>query len=63
MKEYKPDWKQWLPIYGFYKSVKDRLDEKSSLINTDHPIRYIVSFLYHGSILGGIILGLEKLLQ
>ena len=70
MEEKSPDWKQWIPLYGFHQIVKDRDEGRPALSreSLNHPIRYSGSAMYHGVItgliLGGIVfLGLEKLLQ
>lgn len=28
----KSDWKQWLPVYGAYKTIKDYLNDKPSIL-------------------------------
>ncbi len=64
-----PDWKQWIPIYGFYQIVKDRDEGKPSLSrdSLNHPLRHSGSAIYHGVVtgltIGGLYLGLVKLLQ
>ena len=61
-----PDWKQWIPVYGIYRVVKDAKEGKPSLADgKNYPER--VSSFYHGIVisvgLGLIYEGLEKLLQ
>lgn len=28
----KPDWKQWLPVYGIYRTIKDVRNDRPSII-------------------------------
>ncbi len=60
----KPSITSWIPVYGIYKTFKDLSEHKSSLADIDHPIRYMVSSVYHGVVIAApLILGLEKLLE
>lgn len=48
----KPDWKQWIPVYGYIKAI---VDENSIAVPIDengntHLLRYFGSALYHGTV-------------
>ena len=60
-----PDLRQWIPIYGIYRVVRDEIEGKPSLMNgKNYPIGNVISSIYHGTIIGaGLVFGLEKLLQ
>ena len=65
--EQKPDWKQWIPIYGIYKTGRDADNGKPSMLD-NHPL---LAVGYHSAITGGVIIGailvaipqLEKILK
>ena len=58
-----PNWKQWIPIYGIYQAIGDKLDKKPSVIDLkNHPAIYLCSAVYHGVITSGIIVGSLELL-
>lgn len=41
------DWKQFLPVYGIYKAIKDRVNDQHSLCDSEHKIRFLSSQVYH----------------
>ena len=46
----KPDWKQWIPVYGLREIYRANFVEIAPAINDDkenHPIRYHGSYIYH----------------
>jgi hypothetical protein len=58
------DLRQWVPYYGIFKTQKDFNEGKPSLADENHPVRYIVGFVYHSiTIAVPVIMGLEKLLR
>lgn len=63
----KPNWKQWIPIYGIYLVGKDTLEGKPSLVDESPPARLFVSAIYHAIATSGVIASLgyslEKLLD
>ena len=66
IKKVKPNWKQWIPLYGIYQVYKDHRGGKESLADSSNPIRYTLSSTYHGSCIGlikPILNNLENLLR
>ena len=51
-----PDWKQWIPFYGFARMNKDCNEGKPSFINYECPYRDL-AIVYHSTILTGAGLG------
>ena len=43
----KPDWKQWLPIYGMYKVEKDFEDHQPTILDGDSAGRIMGTVFYH----------------
>lgn len=50
-----PNWKQWLPVYGVYKALRDNAAGRPSIIDEDHMIRYAAGIFYHSVVLSGIL--------
>jgi len=62
----KPDWKQWIPVFGIYKICRANFVEKAPAIDNDptnHPIRYYGSAVYHAVTTVGVACGLVKLIE
>ena len=59
------DWKQWIPIYGIYKTMKDASEGKPSLADFEsHRIRFAGSAIYQGvTVTGALIGGLDGLIR
>ncbi|MCD4666202.1 hypothetical protein K8R47_00120 [archaeon] len=63
----KPDWKQWVPVYGIYQIFKDKVNNKPSLADdfADKELRLFCSVLYQSTSVvaftGGIYKFIEKL--
>jgi|SRR3989344_2753271 len=54
------DWKQWIPVYGIRRILKDAEEGKPSLVQWDgNRLRFCVGMLYHAASLtalaGGIV--------
>ena len=68
MADERPDWKQWIPIYGIRQAIRDFGDDKPSWVDReDNPIRYHAAVTYQAiciySAVMGSVFGLAKLLQ
>jgi hypothetical protein len=65
--EEKPNWQQWIPIYGICKAIKDRVEGKASIMDSNYLTRYFGSMIYHAicssMVIVGSIKGLEALLK
>ena len=61
MEEQKPNWKQWIPIYGVYKIHKDDLESKPSYLYDDNVATYHAASA--AVVVIGLLVGLEKLLH
>ena len=60
----KPDWKQWLPVYGVYKAMKDLVDRKPSIVDFGDKSTYFSSMVYHGAFtFTPVLYGLVELLK
>lgn len=63
----KPDWKQWLPVYGIYKTLKDNSNNKPNIIfSRTEPTSDLVfwgSALYQGVSTVTAVVGIYKLYQ
>jgi len=56
MDELKPDPKQWIPIYGVYKAIRDVFDDKPLVISSPFLLG-----CYQGIWFGMILIILSKL--
>lgn len=65
----KPDWKQWLPVYGTFRVIKDKLTNKPTIIDMSkggtglEVARYVGSAVYQGFSWLGVGYGLYKLAE
>jgi hypothetical protein len=67
----RPDWKQWLPVYGFFKIESDARYRRPTSFNVDypdeHPLRFYGSAAYQAVSLvstgGGTLYGLYRLAE
>ena len=60
----KPDWRQWIPIYGIYKSIKDDSNGKPSLCDSTIKKRFCLGLVYHGAVsIYPILKGIEKIIS
>ncbi|MCH7568035.1 MAG: hypothetical protein IIA87_01305 [Nanoarchaeota archaeon] len=71
----KPDWKQWLPVYGVYQGIRDARNGKPNFIleqteqgvKLTRPAMFVVSATYHAvttvAVSKGIIYGLYQLAE
>jgi len=58
----RPDWKQWLPIYGVYRVLKDAKDNKPNILNPDGaPIIFYGASAYQAISIVGLINGITYL--
>ena len=53
----KPDWKQWIPIFGLYEVSKANIKGAPAINENmiDHPIIYFGGMIYHAMITAGTI--------
>jgi len=66
----KPDWKQWIPVWGLRELYRANFVEGAPAINGDaanHPVRYYGSMIYHpiaaiGTV-AGTVYGLAQLVE
>ena len=57
----KPDWKQYVPVYGIYRAISDDKKGLPSIVQSEGV--QIMSAAYHGTIIGGAILSLVEYLN
>jgi len=59
-KNNKPDWKQWIPIYGIFKAFNDEKNDKPTIYQGG-PLNYYSSMAYHIVTSTSTIIGLIEL--
>ena len=66
----KPNWKQWLPVYGIYQNIKDALNDKPNMILTTdggiqptRPAVFLGSSAYQAVSVVGTAYGLYQLAE
>ncbi len=63
----KPNWKQWIPVYGLYQMAIDCGSGKPIMASLfyaiNHPFKYMASAVSHIATPFCAIKGIEKLLQ
>ena len=57
----RPDWKQWLPVYGIYQVKKDIFDNKPTVIDREFSASWIGSGIYQAVSIYGLLQLAEKL--
>jgi len=68
MENQKPDWKQWIPIYGLFKGAKEELRGKPTILdnptnNLNGYVKSFGAFYYHVITAEGILIGAYKGLE
>ncbi len=64
IEEENPDWKQWIPVYGVGRAIKDYWIEKPSVVNyKNHLLRFGISAIYQGVTTATIIEGIKSSLE
>ncbi|MCK4553071.1 hypothetical protein KAT80_02615 [Candidatus Pacearchaeota archaeon] len=63
-----PNWKQWLPVYGIYQVIKDKLGDKPTIIDFERGAgSFYGSAAYQAVSIavasGGTIYGLHQLAE
>ncbi len=63
----RPNWKQWIPIYGIYQVYRDLRNEKPTVIDCPLSVTWFCSGLYQAvaftSASEGILSGLSRLVE
>lgn len=63
----KPDWKQWIPVYGLSRIYRAEIDGAPSISDENYPIRCSGSCAYHGitaaTAIVGTMYGLTQLVE
>lgn len=58
----KPDWKQWLPIYGIYQIIKDSHNNKPTMVDERDSAKYWGMTIYQSVSIFGTVGGIGYLL-
>jgi hypothetical protein len=59
----KPNWKQWLPVYGIYQVNKDLFDDKPTIIDREDSASWYDSAAYQAVSIIATVYGLSQLAE